>query len=404
MKKVIKRIILIFIVILIIQFILFLFKTTHEVKYEVHSDKQIFKIVETFKNKVYHFKISMGKIDFTFFTDDNYHKKEKLLDKIEYYKKDNLICIYPVIEGSNVMCSYDDKIVSYNVVSDKVSDFVSYLKKQGYNNDSWETVDSNYKNLGQLKIDTNVISEDTNIYVWNYHGFYSVGKELEILKTFENDTYLNELGVIVDNYYVVADYDQKYDFDKFYVYNLKNNKKKEIELKEEISRDSYVLGVVDGWVYIFDKDELKEYKINPKKRKVVEVGNKDDGGIFYDGVEFKNVSIYDFNKDEELYFLTDTSYLDDVVDKTSLKYVYSNNDVLYYYDKDNNFYLYDSVTGVKVLMFSNDVSNIYMLDNDIYFIMGNGLYQYSENDKVRQILSYDEFSFNSKNRFAVYKK
>jgi len=404
MKKTIKRIIIIFSVILIIQLIMLVFKTQHEIQYEIKNNKETFKITETYKNKAYHFKINMNKKNFTFYTNHNYHKKEKVLKEIEYYQKDNLICIYPVIENTNIICSENNTLLSYNIIQNKTKEFVQELKKKGYQHPSWNEKEQNYTTLEQIEVDTNAINENTNIYIWKYNGFYSVGKELETLNTFEKDTYLNNLGIKVGNYYVVADYDQKYDFNKFYIYNMKNNKKKELKLKQEISKDSYILGVVEEKLYIFDKDELKEYEINPKKRKIKEVGNKKDGGLFYDGKEFKKVSIYEFNKDEPKYFQTDTSYLQKVVDKTTLNYINKNNDIFYYYDKDNKFWLQDSITNQKILLFNQKVSDIQMLENDIYYIVENKIYEYKENEKAKEIIKYEELNFNSKNRFTVYKK
>ena len=48
---------------------------------------------------------------------------------------------------------------------------------------------------------------------------------------------------------------------------MKNDKKKTIKLKNKISTDSYINGVVDKKIYLTDKDNLIQYKIDPKKRK-----------------------------------------------------------------------------------------------------------------------------------------
>ena len=121
------------------------------------------------------------------------------------------------------------------------------------------------------------------------------------INIFEKDTYVNDLGILVDNYYIIPNYDQKLEFDTIFIFNIKNNRKKTMKLKYKISKDSYINGVVDNKVYIFDKDNLFQYEINPKKGKIREVGNKKDECLYYDGTWHK-ISAYDL-RDEDIIFV-----------------------------------------------------------------------------------------------------
>ena len=86
------------------------------------------------------------------------------------------------------------------------------------------------------------ISNDTYIYVYKYNGFFKItNKDLSKINTFNNDTYLNTLGVQVDKYYVIPNYDDKHDFKEIYVYNMKNDKKKNAEDFRQRQRTAHII-------------------------------------------------------------------------------------------------------------------------------------------------------------------
>ena len=57
MKKIIKLLICLFILILFFELITYLFKTHHEITYDIKDDKIVYKINEIYKNKKYYIKI-----------------------------------------------------------------------------------------------------------------------------------------------------------------------------------------------------------------------------------------------------------------------------------------------------------------------------------------------------------
>ena len=64
--------------------------------------------------------------------------------------------------------------------------------------------------------------------------------------------------------------------------------------------------------------------------------------------------------------------------------------------------LYNSTFDVTQILFKSEATNIVMNNEDIYFIKDNKLYLYD--GYIKEVLKYDELSFNSTNRYAVYKK
>ena len=396
MKKVVKRIILLFIVILLLQLISYILKKEHDINYELNYKDQNYKIHEIYKDNRYNFEINIDNNYFVLDTQNLYHKKKKVIDKIYYYDTEDIKCIYTPLENTNIICLENSKLKSYYESSKHIKSFVKDLKQLGYTNPSWDIKDSKIKKIDQVEVYQDNISDNTYIYLYKYNGFFKItNKYLSKINTFKNDTYLNTLGVQIDKYYVIPNYDDKHDFKEIYVYNMKNDKKKTIKLKNKISTDSYINGVVDKKIYLTDKDNLIQYKIDPKKRKVEEVGNINDGGLTYQNNEFKSINMYEFRKTQIKY---EQNYTDIISDYQYINKVNNN----YYYLNNNTFYKYNSTFGVTQVLFKSEAENIVMNNEDIYFIKDNKLYLYD--GYLKEILKYDELSFNSDNRYAVYKK
>ena len=396
MKKIVKRIILLFIVILLLQLISYIFKKEHDINYELNYNDQNYKIHEIYKDDRYNFEINIDNNYFVLDTDNLYHKKKKVIDKIYYYDTEDIKCIYTPLENTDIICLENSTLKSYYEASKHIKSFVKELKQLGYTNPSWNIKDSKVKTIDQVEVYQDNISDNTYIYLYKYNGFFKItNKYLSKINTFSNDTYLNTLGIQTDKYYVIPNYDDKHDFKEIYVYNMKNDKKKTIKLKNKISTDSYINGVVDGKIYLTDKDNLIQYRIDPKKRKVEEVGNTNDGGLTYQNNEFKSINMYEFRKTEIKY---EQDYTDIISDYQYINKVNNN----YYYLKNDTFYKYNSTFGVTQVLFKSEASNIVMNNENIYFVKDNKLYLYD--GYLREILKYDELSFNSTNRYAVYKK
>ena len=401
-KKVLKLIIFIFLFFIILQVLLYLTKNKHDVSYEVKTDDMIFKVEEHFINNSYHIKINNSSYVYSINVPNDYHKNKKIVSAIYYYKVNDDLCIYPVLDNSNVniICSNKEKVYSYSN-SSNLGGFISLLKDKGYSNDAWSITDTKNK-YKKIEVYPDNIANNTYIYIWKYNGFYSINKDsYEEVNTFKNDTYVNDLGILVDKYYVIPDYDERIEFNKFYVYDVTDNSKKTIKLKNSISFDSYINGVFNNKIYLFDKDSLKQYEINPKSKSSKRVGTSKEGLIYND--KWEKVSVYDL-RDNDIIFKTDYDYLKKIVDVTSFKYIYKYNDIYYYMDSLNNVYLYDSITNVKVLLFNmGDLSYISNVYDDIYFVLDDTLYFYNINSGIKKIISYNELSFNSKNRIAIYR-
>ena len=404
MKRIAKLVIAIFILILFFEFIAYIFKDSHKIEYKIENKSNKFIINEIYKNKKYYILITNKKNKYSFEIEDNFHKKKKIVNEIIEYKTKDLLCIYPVVKKSNdtnIICSKNNNSYAYTYYKDELNDFVKLLREKGYKNNSWNKENNYQTRLDTLQIYNKNINDDTYIFIYKYNGFYTINKEnSDRIKLFENDNYNNTLGFKLDKYYIVPNYDQKYDYKDFYIINMTNNKVKTKTYKKEISKDSYINGIIDNEAYIFDKDELKQYKIYKKGKKIKEVGNKDDGVLNYD-LGFKKDNPYTF-RDEEVTFKTFKDYIQEIEKKTNIKYIRSNKDTYYYQTKDNNVYYYNIHNKQKVLLFNKKISDLILLNDTLYFICEDTLYSYNINEGLKKLVVYSELEFNYQNRISIY--
>lgn len=405
MKKIIKLIIKLLIILLIFELIIFIFKKEHEINYAVKEQKQKYQVNEIYKNNKYYLKISSKSNNYVLEVDNDFHKKKEIIEKIYTYKIKNGTCIYPALKNksakSNIICSNNNQTTSYTYNKKFLNDFIEKLKQKGYTSKSWKKASNKTKKLGSLKVYQQNIKDKTYIYIYKYNGFYSVNsKKLEKINLFKNDAYVNHLGKQIGRYYLIPNYDQKYDYNELYRIDMKKNKVKKIKLKKEISKDSFINGVIDNELYIFDKDELIQYKINPKKKSVKEIGNKKEKVLNYN-LGFKKTDVYTM-RDKEEKFKTIDDYINKVEQTKEINYIKKINDTYYYQTSDNNIYYYNKNTKVKTLILNKKITDFKLVNDTIYFISKDTLYSYDFINGLKKLITYSELDFNSKSRIAIY--
>ncbi len=401
MKRIVKLLLVILIVFLVLQVIIFLFKGDHTINYEIVDKDNIYKINEIYKNGVYHIGVSYKDVNFSFLVLNNHFKKKHIISSVKSYVLDDLVCLYLPDTDNNMVCNKNGNMISYELIKDSVSSFIELLQKEGYDNDVWNESDSSVRRLGNMSVYLDNLLDDHYLYVYQYRGFNTISvDDFSKIELFKNDVYINDLGVVVDKYYVVPDYEQKYDFDKFYVINMTNNKVKEIKFDFNISKNSYINGIYNNELYLFDRDSVKQYVINPKKRSIREIANKNNKALIYEMGKEVYYDVYDLKK-KDIYFKDNAYLLNEIVKNTDFKYLKEFNDC-YFYVVSDSMYVYDSLLDSKKLLFkSSDINNISVVSGSVYFLSGSNLYRYYFGN-VQKIVNYEEFSFNKTNRVAIY--
>ena len=407
-------IILLFCIVIVVCFIKYL-RRGHVAKYKIKNDGYTFEIVETRtrneKNETdnYYLEISVNNSVFTYELFDEFDSKHKIIKNIYYFRDKNYTCVYPVLYGdynADIKCLNGSIYYYYhNIVGQdaKLDEFAKNLKK--YKLDSYVDSNDKKKNEAGMKIYTDNLVDEHNIAITTLKGIYSVNDHKQV-KIFKNDIYNRPISIITDEYYLVADYNEKHQFRIFNLINLSNLKTYEIKSDDYISMNSYIQGVVDGYVYLYDPDNEVQYEINLSRHKIEKVVNKNNKVDFYQDGEWTTISTVKANN---IQYFPKNIIIDEFSD---YDLVYKNGNKLsgyyYLYEKEDDHYkVYRSpVQNMHAIEYVFDVKNIdsvIYIDDYVYFIDDNSIYYYNQESGIRKIVEYDELKFNDKLLYGVVK-
>ena len=227
-------------------------------------------------------------------------------------------------------------------------------------------------------------------------------KKIVSNEIFDNDSYSRELSAFYDYYYVSADYNAKQNFSEVYVLNMLTGKKKILKTPDYISFDSYIQGVVDGCVYLYDINNEKQYKINIKESLVTEVGNAkkeiryyNNGWTTISSIRANNKVLFKIKETKT----TDYYYL--IKDGEELSGFY-----YYFYENENGYSLYRvNVQDKSIRKYLFDVKNIndvVFYEDYIFFKDDNAIKSYSDYTGIKTIVVYNELEYNDNIKFNAY--
>ena len=366
-------IILILILIAVIARIWFIMSLFAAKSYSLEYNIKDYKINENYdkENNLYYYEITDNDIRYTFISETDYQKEKKLINNIEKYESDGYVCLE--VKSSSLktrpLCSYENKQISFYLVNDELLDELNeYYDKPTEKNITYE----NYK----------IYNTYTNVLIWNYKGFnYLDGGEVEFIKLFNKDIYDIPLATKINNYLVVPDYEQEYEFNRLYLINLDDLKVDTWKMDYTISYDSYILGINDKSIYLVDKKSGIEYELVPHKKKMrILASNNKNGVIYKNGVEEKiNIKSLVANNKSFTY-------------KTNYNYVV----------EDNNLYLYYWNNKDKIKVSNNKIRYIvYNNEENVYYLVDNTLYKYNPLEGETKLVEYSEWEFNYQNLIFI---
>ncbi len=382
-----------FIIMLLIILLIKSCTINNKLNYTIKVKKNSFNVLQLKENKSTYIEIKHKGNIYPIKIYKNYKNNKQLITNIYYYKDSNYECVVPEINKKIIidgMCYNNNILYNLNDLSESnelkkfVNSIPNYDKKVYSDNLSSGVKTSTITYYKSNKIDKSVA-------VSTYKGLYNKGK---IVNIFKKDIYENNLHIFLDHYYVSADYNSIYTFNKFYVVDLYTNKVKELKLDNDISFDSYIQGVVDNKIYLYDKDNELQYEIDPAKNKIVIISN--DKVRYYKNSKWESISYVKANKG----VLFDFTSLDDPYKDKEL---YRNNDGTIYYLIDNNKLYKINKESIDTKKYLRDIdSNIKASDDYIYFIEDNILYYYSDSTGFKKILKNTEFEFNKTIQYYIY--
>jgi len=398
MKFLIKNLVIFLGILIILKYIVFLLNPGHITKYNI-GNFEIKEKLDTKNNNNYYFEIKGEKININFQIYKDYNKEEKVIKKLGYQKIDGYDCFLPVFKDkeilTDIMCLKDSTITNASNLNNQT--IINSFKKCGYNEKDYEDSDKEITISNTEILYKENIPENNYLAEESYRGLMLYTSKDSMINLFENDIYKKPISIFTDKYYIVADYNSEYTFKYFYLVNIINGEKKTIRSYDDISFDSYIMGAVDGDVYLFDKDAKKQYKISIKYESVEEVGNKDNIK-YYDG-KWKNITLNEALNEK---------HFENSKNIKGFEKSYKINDYYYMYKKEgNNYKIYRADIQnkkIKTYLFeTNDINSIIYVKDKVYFKNGNTFYYYG-NNKINKILKNTELEFNSDINIGVYEK
>lgn len=365
-KKLKKRRVLgLFLIFFVIFFFLFRSKS-----YELSYTRDGVSIVESYskKEKLYTFLFRVENKEFFVTFANAYKHGKEFVDAIEVHQKEDTICILP--KGSFAffpLCIKKNNYVSFHLISDR--DLVR---------EEWQhEVSLEERNYGNFKIYN---LNQKRYFIWNYKGFTVIDKNgVTEIPLFSEDVYTIPLTIQMDPYIVLGDYSKKYEFQKFYVINSKNNKVKELETEKDFSFDAYFLGVDKKKAYFVDKKNKLEYEINPKRLLINKVTNNNQGKILVDG-EWEYPTMTSLVTQEKKFTF-----------KNRVSYELSNQTL---YRVEGKYKTQLSNQKVKEVVYSDATTVYYLVEDQLYF--------YNDQEGEVLVLSNFEWNFNYQNMIFIF--
>ncbi len=361
-----KKVILFFLFLIFISYLLFRSKN-----YEIHYTLDAVSITESFnkKEKMYSYLFKVNDKEFFVTLKNKYVRSKKLIDSIEIKEEENTICIFPHSHVFDFypLCYQDDELISYHLIEKE--DFIPSEYYKEINNE-----EKKYENL-------NIYSLNNKTYfLWNYTGFYKISDaEIKSISLFNEDVYNIPLAIRVGDTILIADYESKYVFHKFYVVNTKNNKVKELHLENELSFESYFLGATKKNAYLVDKKNKKEYEINPKRMLIHNITNKNKGRILLED-KWESMSM-------------------NTLVNTEMRFTHLET-VQYKLENDT---LYSVVNEYQTKLSNKKVKEIISYDDTtVYYLVDDQLYYYNTVDGEVLVISNFEWNFNYKNMIYIF--
>lgn len=423
MIKIFKMLVFMFTAYFVMQICFNFLGTGHEISYKVKNEELTFEIKETYtanqKNESnnYYLEIQLGETIFPLQIYEEMNKAKKIVTKIEYFKNDKYECIMPIFRDDklviDVMCLTNGVVKYYHNMpknNAELNSFITSLAEYKYDvekfkNNMTAVEDKNYADLYILNLQDKYYAA-----LSNYRGLYTINAEetdpLNSITLYERDVYNREISGYVNNLYVLADYTQVKEFYKFLLVNCKTNGQEEIISNKPISYNSYVQGVHGDSLFIFDRDNQKQYEINTKTKTVIETGNKETGIRYYENGERKMIEL----TNKEIYFPTtitndyenDRYYRIDKVGNVNSGYYYL------FAKNGNKTDIYRSnVQNKEVVTYiatANQIRDIKYIDDYIYYIDGANINFYSDRSGFRTLLTSNELKFNQTMKYSVFKK
>lgn len=414
-SKVLPLIVFFLLLLAAVQLVYTFFKTEHSVSYSIRKNDSVFEIQEDYQDGNYYFRISDGSHVYHYENRSNFNKQEEVINDIMVSDIDGYRCIYPVYQNiafnqlgsyNNISCSKDG--ITYmgealtNVIS--LDSFQKEIQSSNqYVYSGWSEKESDSGALIGGRYYTDNLLPNFYIAIWNYRQLINLSSTFQSYAAVsENDIYENEYGTLVGQYYVIPVPDGTATYKYYKVVDLISNSVETYDFPDPISTDSYINGVVDDKLYIFDRSNLAQYEIDPKEAIVNKTRDKDNVK-YYDGEEWSTKNVYEM-KLEEIHFGKNLFTIPELQSYQPSEIVES---LRYYYLLvGNQIYKIDKkdITHPIILLTLGNPRELVVNDDYLFYIDGTTLYYYEETIGAKPVFTDSMFEYTYHNVYTVYKK
>lgn len=357
----------------------------------------------------YYIEITFNKIKYNYQFYNIDKQKKKLVNKVLNYDGEYK-CIKPIFNIElevDFTCYKDDEYYNYIDIVGKEKELDNYIKslsKKEYNVNNYKD-DLNSKTVNnKITYYQKNIPKNFVLSLSTLKGITVVNNNIRHYDIFEKDNYKRELSIFYNNYYISANYDEKQNYREILVTDILTGKTKEASAPDIISFDSYFQGVVEGNLYIYDRNSEIQYMLDIDKLKITEVGNSNKGIKYYDG-KWGYISVIKANKTK---LFNETNFSVDGYDYAIKKgNVLSGFELLF--KKDGKKYkVYKrnvQEPEIKKYIFSIEDYNDILLKDDYVFYKDEGkIIMYSDYTGKKTLLEFSELEFNENIKFDIYIK
>ena len=365
-----KRIfVLIFLIIIILSSYILIIYVPKD--YNIKYDLDGYNITESYsyERELYTISVTHSGKKYPIIYEGKYSKTRKLVKKISYDSVEDDHCLtFEIADKQYPVCYRNSELVDFRLVSKELL--------------------ANFENLvKEYPINTSKTYNGTNIYnhynkkmfIWNYKGYDYISSDIvKTVTLLEADDYNNFLSYRFNEYLITPSHGEYY-FTKLLVINTSNLELFEIDLGKEISYSSYYLGEFKNDIYLLDKKNKEEYKININKKNIKTVGTEKKGGTIYTG-EWENISMKKL-VNEVYSFRKNVNYKYTILDKK----------------------IYIELENHQMLLSDKEVKEIVQIKGkEVYYISGNVLYIYSPENGEIKLLENKEWNFNIQNKIFIF--
>lgn len=383
LKKSISFTLVLSVLFLCYQAVIIFVKNSHDILYDVNG----FTIEEEYEKNngedYYIFKVSNGVNDFVFDTQNDFNKQKEVVKDVSIYEENDLYCISLIYKNDNSssgpVCIDNNGL---HIVDKKkeTSGYKEYLNSLPNKDVDEYPENSDVKEQKDISVNKDYLSKNEILMIYDYQSVYFFDCDRLHAASYTNSYETpNNLGRMVGKFYLIPRLISIPTFNTLVKYNMETSVKTEINMIYKISKKSYINGVYNDKLYIFDPEELKQYEIDPYTDDIKITGDKDNPAFAYINGEKTSVSVEEM-KNSEVKFSEKTSDFEDI-DYDAIfpgeKY--------FIYVKDGVFYkAYNKYPSIKIRLFEEKgAKNIKIKDDNIYFIKDNSIYRYNSNGIIK---------------------